>query len=123
MSRAGKSVYYFGMYIFITGLLLLFIPNLLLALVNQPTTNEVWIRLAGMLLLILGLFYYVVGKNDFVPGIKLTLLTRSSAFFIILGFILFDLVSWVIFLFWLGDLAGAIWTLWALKADKALEIN
>lgn len=123
MSRAGKSVYYFGMYIFGIGLLLLFIPNLLLPIVNVPTTQEVWIRLAGMLLLFLGLFYITVGKNNFLPGIKLTLFTRSSAFFIILGFIYFDLVSWVIFLFWIGDFAGAIWTAWALRADKSQSIS
>ena len=57
MSRAGKSVFYFGIYIFGIGLLLLFIPNKLLPLVAVPTTDEVWIHLAGMLLIILGLFY------------------------------------------------------------------
>ncbi|MBT3239957.1 MAG: hypothetical protein HON98_04335 [Chloroflexi bacterium] len=118
MSRAGKSVYYFGYYVFGMGLLLLFISNLLLPIVNVPTTDEVWIRLVGMLLLVLGLFYRVVGKNNFLPGIHLTLVTRSLAFFVILGFIYFGFISWVIFLFWLGDLAGVIWTWRALKADQ-----
>ena len=118
MSRAGKRVYYFGYYVFGMGLLLLFISNLLLPIVNVPTTDEVWIRLVGMLLLVLGLFYRVVGKNNFLPGIHLTLVTRSLAFFVILGFIYFGFISWVIFLFWLGDLAGGIWTWRALKADQ-----
>ncbi len=49
MSASAKSVFYFGLYIALLGVLLIFFPNTLLGLVNVPPTDEVWIRLAGML--------------------------------------------------------------------------
>lgn len=49
MSNAAKSVFYFGF----NDILLVFCPNPLLRLVNVPTTNEVWIHLAGRLLFLM----------------------------------------------------------------------
>lgn len=117
MSRAAASIVVFGVYIAIVGMALVFAPNLLLPLVGVPTTGEVWIRLAGMLLLILGFFYIQAGRHAIVPFFRWTLVTRLGAAFFVVGFVLARLVSPVIILFWLGDLAGAIWTALALRAD------
>ena len=116
-TRSAISVFYFGFYIVVMGLLLLLIPNMLLNLVSVPMTNEGWIRMAGMLLLFMGFFYIQAGRHHFIPFFKWTLVTRSSAFVFILGFIMSGMISWVIFLFWLVDLAGTLWTAWALRIE------
>lgn len=120
MPASAKSIFYFGIYIALLGILLIFVPNALLGLVNVPMTNEVWIRLAGMLLLFMGFFYVQAGRGHLVPFFKWTLFTRGVAFFFVLGFWLCGFVSWIILAFWLGDLAGLVWTWMALHQEKLL---
>ncbi len=120
MSRSAQSILFFGIYLFLLGILLVFIPNALLGLVELPPTNEVWIRLAGMLLLILSFFYVQAGRHNLVPFFKWTLVTRGVAFFFVLGFWLCGFISWIIIAFWLGDLAGLIWTWVSLAKEKKL---
>jgi hypothetical protein len=118
MSGSAKSIFFFGIYLLVLGILLVFVPNALLGVVNLPSTNEVWIRLAGMLLLIMGFFYVQAGRHNLVPFFKWTLVTRGVAFFFVLGFWLCGFISWIIIAFWLGDLAGIIWTGVALRKEK-----
>lgn len=120
MSHSARSVLYFGLYIALLGSLLIFLPNTLLGLVDVPQTKEVWIRLAGMLLLFMGFFYVQAGRYNLIPFFKWTLVTRGAAFFFVLGFWLAGFVSWVILAFWLGDLAGWLWTWSALRSEKNL---
>jgi len=56
MSNAAKSILVFGIYLVVIGLGFLVVPNTVLALFGFPTTNEPWIRVVGLLVLILG--YY-----------------------------------------------------------------
>ena len=86
MTHSAKSIFYFGLYIAALGVLLMFVPNLLLELVNIPSTNQVWIRLAGMLLLFMGFFYVQAGRHDLIPFFRWTLVTRGAAFFFVLSF-------------------------------------
>jgi len=118
MTLSAKSVFFFGIYIAGLGLLLVCIPNTLLGLMQLPQTNEVWIRLAGMMLLFMGYFYVQAGRHGIVPFFKWTLVTRGIAFFFALGFWLSGFVSWIIMAFWAGDLAGLVWTWLALRKEK-----
>ena len=119
MTRSAQSVFYFGLYITFLGVLLNFFPNTLLGLVNVPATSEVWIRLAGMLLLFMGFFYVQAGHYNLVSFFRWTLVTRGIAFFFVLGFWLGGFVSWVILVFWLGDFAGLLWTWSALRTEAS----
>jgi hypothetical protein len=123
MTGSAKSIFFFGIYIVLLGILLVFVPNALLGLVEVPATNEVWIRLAGMLLLIMGFFYVQAGRSGLVPFFKWTLVTRGVAFFFVLGFWLCGFVSWIIVAFWLGDLAGMVWTWAALRRENKLQVQ
>ena len=121
MTRSAKSIFYFGFYVIGLGILLIFFPNPLLQLVAVPATNEVWIRLAGMLLIFMGFFYMMAGRTNTVAFFRWTLVTRSAAVFFVTGFVLAGLISPVIYLFWLGDLAGALWTFFALRGEGLLR--
>lgn len=120
MTRSAFSVLAFGLYIAALGVLFVLVPNLLLGLVNIPATDEVWIRLVGMLLLFMGFFYVQAGRHNLVPFFKWTLVTRGIAFFFALGFWLSGFISWIILAFWLGDLAGLLWTRYELRVEKNL---
>ena len=122
MSNSAKSVFFFGLYVALLGFLLIFFPNPLLRLVNVPATQEVWIYLAGMLLIFVGFFYAMAGRTNFVPFFRWTLVTRGIAVVFLIGFVLAGWVSPVILLFWLGDLAGALWTFFALRKEGKLVL-
>jgi hypothetical protein len=119
MSRSATSIFVFGIYLVCIGAAFLLAPNLLLSIANIPETQDVWAHLVGFLLLVLS-FYYLMGARQRVTAFyRWTLYTRLGAIFFLVGFVLADLTGPVVFLFWLGDLAGAIWTWWALRKDEA----
>jgi hypothetical protein len=121
VTGSAKSVFVFGIYVACLGVMLVFFPNPLLRLVGVPATSEVWIHLAGMLLIFMGFFYVMAGRAQLVPFFRWTLVTRGAAAAFVTGFVLARLISPVILLFWLGDLAGALWTLFALRAEGQLQ--
>lgn len=118
---SALSVLVFGVYLALIGLLLALIPNLLLGLIGVPPTSEVWIRLAGMLILFMGFFYAQAGRHNLIPFLRWSLVTRSVAAVFVTGFVLGGLIGPIILLFWLGDLAGAVWTGLALRKEGKLE--
>jgi hypothetical protein len=118
MSRSTTSILVFGIYLVFLGLILLISPNYLLRIVGLPTTSEAWIRLTGMLILVLSFYYIQAARNEVTIFYRWTLYTRLSAIFVLLGFVILELASPVILLFWLGDLAGAIWTWLTLKSEN-----
>ena len=48
MTGASRSLFVFGVYVGVLGVLLLLFPNLLLRTLGAPATNEIWIRVNGM---------------------------------------------------------------------------
>lgn len=56
MSKSARSVFIFGLYLGVLGIILLVTPNFLLGVFQLPSTNEVWIRVVGMLLFLLGIY-------------------------------------------------------------------
>ena len=56
MTKASKSVYYFGFYLFATGLTLIFMPNMLLNMFGIEPTSEVRCGRDSVLFAVLGVF-------------------------------------------------------------------
>ena len=119
LSRSGISIFVFGLYLVFIGAIFILVPNTLLTLVNLPPTQEVWIRLAGMLLLILAFYYLMAARTETKAFYEWTIYARLGSVVFLLGFVLTGLISSLALLFWLGDLAGALWTLFALRKEKA----
>jgi hypothetical protein len=74
----------------------------------------------GMLLLVLAFFYIQSARYGFTPFFTWTLYTRFGAVLILLPLVLLGLFDPIVLVFWLGDLAGAIWTLVALFKERQL---
>lgn len=117
-SRAALSILVFGIYLVVIGLIFLLAPNAVLALIGLPPTQEVWAHLVGFLLLVLAFYYLMAARSEIRPFFRWTLYTRFLAVFVLVGFVLAGWIGPVVFLFWLGDLAGALWTLLALRKDN-----
>lgn len=117
MTAAAKSVYYFGFYLYLTGLTLIFIPNVFLKTVQIPETNEVWIRVVGLLAFLLGFYYHRSGSANTTSFFKLTIPARILVFVAFTSFVLLKYVSPMLIAFGVIDLLGAIWT-WAALRKK-----
>lgn len=116
MTSAGKSIYYFGFYLLILGITLTVVPNILLSTFLLPETSEVWIRVVGIIVFNIGLYYIFMAPANQVLFYTLTIYTRVL---ILLWFIVFVLMGWAptpLIMFGLVDAVGAVWTYTALRS-------
>lgn len=120
MSQAAKSLFIFGIYLCGLGLILLFVPNLLLQLFGVPQTNEVWVRINGMFLLCLSFYYVLAAWHELRSFIRWTVPTRVAVIIYFGAFVLLTSAPKVLLLFGLIDLLAAAWTWVALKKDASI---
>ncbi len=115
MTKASKSVYYFGFYLLATGLTLIFVPNMLLRMFGLEPTSEVWVHVVGALAFAIGVYYVLVAPTNNETFLKATVYNRVLiaawfGFFVAMGW-----VKWQLMLFGGVDLLGALWTWSALR--------
>lgn len=115
MSRAATSLFVFAIYLIGLGLILLLVPNFLFGLFGFPATSEIWIRVVGVLLLILAYYYILVSRAEFRPFMVATVYARASVIVFFAAFVLLNLAQPTLILFGAIDLLAAAWTWWALK--------
>jgi hypothetical protein len=117
MSSSAFSAKVFAVYLFLAGLTLVTVPNLLLSLLQIPSTPDVWIRVVGLVAFMIGVYAWVAASHEFKPFLVASVYTRFVVFVAFTTFALTGLGSPMIILFGLADLAGGIWTYSALRAD------
>ena len=119
MSKAAISVFVFSIYLFVLGLVLVAFPNVLLSLIRFPETNEVWIRVAGMLVLILGYYYSTAAQNELTSILRASVIGRFSVLVFFVAFVLLGFAPPILVLFGVIDAVAAIWTGLALRAKSS----
>lgn len=115
MSKSAVSVFAAGIYLAITGIGFLIIPNLVLSAFQLPPTNEVWIRILGMVTLFLGFYYISAARNESRDFFYATLYARTACFFILLVLVLSNMAYPILMVFGVLDVIGAVWTFITLK--------
>ena len=118
MSYSARTVFGFGIYLVILGITLIVVPNFLLGTFGFPATNEVWIRVVGMLVLILAFFYTQAARKELTNFFRWTVYARASVFVFFLAFVVLGLAQLALILFGAVDLLGAIWTGLALRSKR-----
>jgi len=118
MTKAAKTVFYFGLYMILEGSILLIVPNILLSLVGLPQTQEVWIRIVGMALIVLGYYYIKSALKNFEDFFYWTIPTRIMQFIVLTTFVFLGLVGPVILLFGAIELISGLWTWRSLVMQK-----
>ncbi len=117
MSRAAKSIAAFGVYLLLLGPTLVVVPNLFLTVVRVPETDEVWIRVVGMLAFFLGYYYLRAARAELTEFMRWTVQARLGVLGFFGAFVVLDLGPPILLLFGGVDAAAAIWTGLALRAD------
>jgi hypothetical protein len=116
----ARSVRIFGLYLVGLALVLMTIPNTLLGVFGIASTQEPWIRVAGMLAGLIGLLYVRYAPHGDRPFFELTVQLRATVIVFFLGFVLLASAPWQLLLFGAIDLAAAGWTWWTLAADTRI---
>ena len=105
-------------YVLISGLQLLFIPNFLLATFGLEPTSEIWIRILGMLVLALSFYYYAIYKNG---GKEVVRATVQGRLFFCTGLsilVIMGMVKPVLIIFAIIETGLSLWTLSEMRKVK-----
>lgn len=121
MSKGARSIFIFGLYLGFLGIVLVITPNLLLGIFQLPSTNEVWIRVVGMLIFLIGIYYILAARKEMTDFFQWSVYIRSAVILFLTAFVLLNFVKPVLILVGVVDLLGAIWTGLALQASKVAQ--
>lgn len=115
MSSTAKSIWYFGIYLLLAGLALFAVPNRVLALLGMQGTTEPWIRLAGTLTFILGIFFMYTARKEVRPFFYISMFGRGIFVAAVLGLVASGKAPAPLMLFALADVLGLLWTFFAYR--------
>lgn len=118
VSKSALSVLVFGVYLSILALGFLIFPNTALSLLGLPHTNEVWIRVVGMLLLGMSYYYIQMSRLEFKPFFRFSAQARAMVIVFIIVFLLLDYTKIGLLILALVDFLAALWTAFALKSES-----
>lgn len=118
MSKAARSLFVFGIYLVLLGLFLLIAPNVLITLFGLPSANDVWIRVVGMLLVLLAYYDIQSARKNLIEFFRWSVVARLSVIVFFAVFIALNLVKPILLLFGAIDFLGATWTYLALRKAK-----
>ncbi len=121
MSRAAQSIFWFGIYVVVLGATLMVRPNFILDLFGFAETEEIWIRVLGSVVFVLGGYYLISAHTEARGFFVATVFGRPALLVIFTIFVLLDLVEPILISFAAFDVAGAIWTALALRADRVRD--
>ena len=117
MSKTVFSAKVFAVYLFTAGALLAVVPNVLLSGLLIPQTSEVWIRVIGVIAVMIGIYAWDAAAYEAKSFFVTSVYTRCIVFVAFVVFATLGLGSPMIILFGVAHLLGGIWTYFALKAD------
>ncbi len=112
MHPATRSVFVFGVYLVISGLVMAARPDISVSNMSLPAGAEVPLRPFGMVLGIIGFFYIAAARQQIVAFFPLTVWGRAIAVSGLLLFVALGQLPTAILMNAAIDAAGALWT-WA----------
>ena len=110
-TKRYKSILGQMVYVLIAGLQLLFIPNILLGLFGIAPTSEIWIRVLGMLVLVLSIYYYSIYKSDNKEVVRATVQGRLLFCAGLVMFVVLGMAPVTLILFAVLETGLALWSL------------
>jgi len=100
------------------GIVLLFIPHLILPIFNLPVSGEPWLNLLGFVLMCSSYYYIRSALSGNIQFALYTAHTRFAAPLIVAYLIATGKADWHFLSFGIIDGAGGLWTWFELKRNK-----
>jgi len=117
MSKSAFSLRVFSIYMLVLGSALVAIPNLLLSLFGIPETHEVWIRVVGVPVLVIGYLAFMASGIELRVFFHWSVHARLAVPIFIGAFVALGFAPPALLLFGAIDAAGAAWTAVSLRAE------
>jgi hypothetical protein len=118
MSRPARTLFAFGLYVVLTGLIFLTAPDFLIASLRLPPSPPGWPRLVGVLALVIGTYDLIGAHSECLPYIKASVPIRVAFAISMTILFLTRQMPVTVVAFGAIDAAGAIWT-WAALRERA----
>ncbi|HEX5683282.1 MAG TPA: hypothetical protein VFY73_04530 [Ideonella sp.] len=118
MSKPAFTLKAFGIYLMVLGVSLAVAPNLMLSLFGMPPTTEVWLRVLGVVVFNIGVYYIYAAKCEARAFFQASVYTRCLVMAAFIAFAALGLAPPMLVLFGAADLLGAVWTQLALRAER-----
>ena len=119
MTAAARSILVYSIYVFGLGATLTLVPNIPLPIFGLPQATEVWIRVAGMTVIFLSIFYAIAARNEYRAIFVASVPIRFAVVGFFAAFAAAGFTSWNILLFTPLDVLFAIWTWYGLRQSPA----
>ena len=103
-------------YVIVAGLQLLFVPNMMLGLFGIPPTNEIWIRVMGMLVFVLFFYYKAMAEHGNDTVVMATVYGRLAFCAGLVVFVILGLAQAALIGFAILEIGLALWTLKEVRA-------
>jgi hypothetical protein len=118
MNSVSKSILIFGLYSLMMGIVLLFIPNIILPIFNLPVSGKPWVHLLGFVLMCSSYYYIRSALSGNMPFALYTTHTRFAAPLIVAYLIATGKADWHFVSFGIVDGLGGLWTWFEIKRNK-----
>ncbi len=118
MSRAARSIFIFGIYIVVLGVLLSTFPAIVIGPFGFSEARELWIRVLGVVVFVLGCYYVQAARQEVTAFFQWTVWGRGA---ILVGFTLLVVAGQAapaLIIFGVVDAAGGAWTALELRASR-----
>ena len=125
MTAAARSILVYSIYTFGLGATLVLVPNVPLPIFGLPEATEVWVRVAGMTVIFLSIFYYLSARNEYRALFVASVAIRFAVVGFFAAFAAAGFASWNLLLLTPFDVLFAIWTWMSLprRADGRLTVS
>lgn len=111
---AAATVNLFGFYALFTGIALMLAPAMLLGLFGIAAPTEVWVRVLGVLAIVVGFYYISCARRNDTPFFRVTVPGRLLFAALTVLLVVAFAAPWQLMLFGAVDVLGALWTRHAL---------
>jgi len=119
MTKSGRSLFYFGIYVVFTGLLFITIPETFISLNQLPTMPSGWSRVIGLLALVIGTYDILCGRGDIKMLIRASVYVRFGFAIGIAALVAFGQMPVTLLALGAVDALGAVWTAMALQSEAS----
>lgn len=116
MTRAGRSLFVFGIYVLLAGVAFLATPRTVIALLHLPPATLGWARMVGLLALVIGSYDVVSARAGFAAYVKASVWIRFAFAIGVTIVVACGEMPPPVLLLAAIDAAGATWTALALRA-------
>lgn len=118
MKKSAVSVFVWGIYAVLSGITFLLVPNLPLTTLGLGESQEVYPRVLGIAITMLGYFYLRAARHEsMTPLYAWSVHARLGLTGAIIVHVIFGVAKTPMLGFAIAELAGSLWTAFALRAE------